>query len=95
MDKNKKSYKYGAPVDATKASQRRKRRPEYDECLSEFLNSKEKYWKVNIEALPSSKPRVVLSSLKWRIKNKPEFERVKAFMNKSEVYLQRVGEDEK
>jgi len=45
-------------------------------------------------ALPSKKPRVVLSSLKWRVKPNSEFEKIQVFMNKGKVYLQRVDEDE-
>jgi hypothetical protein len=92
MNGRKASYKYGTPVDAAKASKRRKRLPEYDDCLREFLQSGNKYWKVNIEALPSNKPRVVLSSLKWRVKNKSEFKGIHAFMSKNEVYLERIDE---
>ena len=93
MNGKKTSFKYGEPVDAAKASKRRKRLPDYDYCLREFLQSGNKFWKVNIEALPSDKPRVVLSSLKWRTKNKPEFKGIKVFMNKKQVYLERVDDN--
>lgn len=91
---NKKtSFKYGTPVDATQVSSRR-RLPQYDECLREFLQSENKYWKVNSEALPSKNTRVILSSLKWRVKNKTEFKKIQVSMNNKEVYLERVDEDE-
>jgi len=80
-------------LDSAKASFRRKRLPQYDWCLSEFLKSGDKYWKVKIEELPSKKPRVILSSLKWRIKNKSEFKGIKAFMSKGKIYLERVEEN--
>jgi hypothetical protein len=67
----------------------RKRLPQYDECLKEFLASKHNHWEVNIGSLPSQKPRVVLSSLKWRIKNKKEFECIKAIMHKGRIFLER------
>jgi len=37
----------------------------------------------------SRKPRVVLSSLKWRVKNKQEFKGIRAFMHKNKVYLEK------
>ena len=91
MNNKETSFKYGTPVNSAKASSRRKRLPQYDECLREFLKSGNKYWKVKTEALPSDKPRVVLSSLKWRIKHFPKkYGKVKAFMSKGEIYLERV-----
>jgi|GEM_PF-1797415 len=87
-------YKYGSPVDPGKVSRRKKRLPQYDECLKEFLNSGNKAWIVDTNALPSKDPRVVLSSLKWRIRNKPEFKTIRVFMSKNQVYLERVDEYE-
>lgn len=87
---SKKPFKYGKPVGPEEMPKPRKRLPQYDECLREFLASGYRYWEVNIDALPSKKPRVVLSSLKWRIKNKPEFRNVRVFMHKNKIYLERV-----
>ena len=95
MNLNKKKFRYGLPVSPKEFPQPRKRLPQYDECLKEFLKSGEKYWKVNIDELPSKKPRVVLSSLKWRIKNKPErFKNIRVFMSKNQIYLERVQNNE-
>jgi hypothetical protein len=94
MNKKKSQSKYGAPVDLSKVIRRRKRRPEYTKCLQEFLESGDKAWKVELGVLPSKKPRVVLSSLKWRIRKFPEFKGVKAFMTNGEIYLERVDKDE-
>ena len=88
----KSEFKYGTPVDPAKVTRRRKRLPQYDECLREFLNSGNKAWAVNIKQLPSRDPRVVLSSLKWRIKNFPEYKAIKVFMSKGKIYLERVDE---
>jgi len=68
----------------------RRRLPQYDECLREFLESGYAHWKVNLKALPSKNVRVVLSSLKWRVKNKPEFKNIRVFMNKNQIYLEKV-----
>lgn len=86
----KRNFKYGRPIDAKKVASRRKRLPQYDECLREFLNSDSEAWIVDITELPSKEPRVVLSSLKWRIKHFDEFKGVKAFMSKGEIYLEKV-----
>jgi hypothetical protein len=43
--------------------------------------------------LPSQKPRVVLSSLKWRIGNKPEFKGIEAIMKDSRIYLKRKNNE--
>lgn len=94
MNDKKTNFKYGKPMDPGKVSRRKRRLPQYDECLREFLSSGNKYWLVDINALPSNNPRVVLSSLKWRVKNKPEFKGASVFMSKNEVYLERVDEDE-
>ena len=66
MNNKKTAYKYVKPMDAEKVARRRKRLPQYDECLREFLESGSKAWKVNLKELPSQEPRRVLSSLKWR-----------------------------
>lgn len=71
--------------------QPRKRLPEYDECLREFLDSGQIRWKVNIEALPSNEPKIVLSSLKWRTKNIEQFKNIRVFMNDNQVFLERTS----
>jgi hypothetical protein len=43
-----------------------------------------------MSAFPSKEPRVILSSFKWRIKNKPEFNGIKAFMHKNKIYLEKI-----
>jgi hypothetical protein len=95
MTKKKTNFKYGSPMDPEKVASRRKRLPQYDECLREFLNSGSKAWIVDIDALPSKDPRVVLSSLKWRIQHfQAEYKGIKVFLSKNQVYLERVDEDE-
>jgi len=88
------NLKYGCPVDLSKVIRRRKRCPQYDVCLREFLNSSYKGWKVDLNTLPSKKPRTVLSSIKWRIKHIPEFKGIKTFMANGEIYLERVEDNE-
>lgn len=89
MDKNERKFKYGAPLSPNKMPEPRKRLPQYDDCLKEFLESGYDYWEVNTNALPSQKPRVVLSSLKWRTKNKPEFKGIKIVMHQNKIFLER------
>jgi hypothetical protein len=89
----KPQFKYGKPMDAKKVASHRKRLPYYDDCLREFLNSGSGAWIVDINALPSKDPRVVLSSLKWRIKHFSEYEGIRAFMSKGKIYLERVDGD--
>ena len=83
-------YKYGKPV--AKMPKGRKRLPQYDECLKEFLSSKSSYWEVNLEALPSKDMMVVLSSLRWRIKNNSEYKNISAVMRDKKIYLEKVLE---
>ncbi|MEM2741974.1 MAG: hypothetical protein QXD95_07490 [Nitrososphaeria archaeon] len=90
FEMDKKTFKYGKPLSPTEMPKPRKRLPQYDECLKEFLESGYKYWEVNMDALPSKKPRVILSSLKWRVKNKPEFKNIRVFMYKGKIYLERI-----
>lgn len=90
MEKNKRKFKFGRPLSSKEVPKPRRRLPQYDECLREFLESGYDYWKVNINALPSKNVRVVLSSLKWRIKNKPEFKNIRVFMSKNQIYLEKV-----
>jgi hypothetical protein len=83
--------KYGKPITSDKMPQSRvKRLPEYDWALREFLASKSNYYEVNIEALPSKNIRVVLSSLKWRVKNNSEFKGIKIVMSKGKIFLEKV-----
>jgi hypothetical protein len=83
-------FKYGRPISSNKMPKPRKRLPTYDECLREFLKSGHSNWVVNIDSLPSKSSRVALSSLKWRIKHKPEFKEIKAIMYKNKIYLEKV-----
>jgi hypothetical protein len=85
-----KKYKYGTPIPREDLPQGPRRLPQYDECLREFLASGHDVWKVNIDALPSQDIRVVLSSLKWRINNKPEFKNIRTFLREGKIYLERV-----
>lgn len=89
MMKELKKFKYGVPVDAHVMPQPRKRLPQYDECLREFLGSGHSHWEVDMNALPSQDSRVVLSSLKWRVKNKSEFKGIQAIMHGNKIYLTR------
>jgi hypothetical protein len=89
-----KKFRYGKPVDKNDLP-KPKRLPEYDECLSEFIDSGHETWIVNKEALPSKDNGVILSSLKWRIKHKPErFGKIRVFMRKNQIYLQRQELDD-
>lgn len=90
-DKNKVSYV--SPIRSQEMPKARERLPQYDECLREFLQSNYANAKVNIETLPSKKPKVILSSLKWRIKHKEEFRGINVVMSKNEIYLEKVKED--
>ena len=90
MIKMSNKFKYGAPVRSEEFPQPRERLPQYDECLEEFLVSGQPRWKVNIKALPSKKPGVILSSLKWRTKNIEQFKNIKVFMNSNQIFLERI-----
>ena len=94
MKKEENKFKYGKPLDSDRMPKPKKRLPQYDECLEEFLKSGYNNWEVDMAALPSSDPRVVLSSLKWRVKNKSEFRNIKIVMFKNKIYLERVRSDE-
>ena len=93
VDKNP-NFKYGKPVNPEKITRRKKRLPIYNEVLREFLSSGNKMWVVNMDELPTKNSRVVRSSLKWRVKHYPEFNGIKVFMSKNEVYIERVDENE-
>jgi len=84
-----KKYKYVKPIKREELPKPTKRLPEYDQCLKEFIESDNEICKVNMDALPSKKIRVILSSLKWRIKHKPEFENIKVFMRNNQIYLEK------
>jgi len=90
MTKREEKSKYGTPLTAEELPEPGKRLPQYDDCLKDFLKSDSTYWKVNIDALPSKKLRVVLSSLKWRTKHRPEFRNVRVFMRKKNIFLEKV-----
>jgi hypothetical protein len=94
MSRNRKKFKFGKPVSPNEMPKPRKRLPQYDECLKEFLESGHSHWEVDIGALPSKNPRIVLSSLKWRIKNKPELKEIRVIMYKGKIYLEKVKDDE-
>jgi hypothetical protein len=82
------NYKYGKPI--TKMPRGRKRLPQYDECLTEFLSSKSNYWAVNTDALPSKDMMIILSSLRWRIKNNSEYENIRVVMRDKKIFLEKV-----
>jgi len=86
MKENK--FKYGKPA-APIAVKPRRRLPQYDEALREFLKFGQSNWEINMDALPSKKPRVILSSLKWRVKHNSEFKEIRVFMNKNKIYLEK------
>jgi hypothetical protein len=94
MNKETKQFTYGQPISPNRMPKPRKRLPQYDECLREFLKSGHSNWEVNVDSLPSKKPNVALSSLKWRTKNKPEFKNVHAIMNKGKIFLEKVNNNE-
>jgi len=94
MVQAKRSFRYGKPVSPKNMPTSRKRLREYDDCLREFLESAYSNWEVNLSSLPSKKPRVILSSLKWRTKNNDEFKNIKAIMSKNRIYLEKVKTDE-
>jgi hypothetical protein len=84
------SYKYGKPI--TSMPKARKRMPQYDECLNEFLASNSNYWEVNLDALPSKDVRIILSSLKWRINSNPSYSGIRAVMHDKKIFLEKVNE---
>jgi hypothetical protein len=85
----KNRYIYGEPITEDEFLKSTRRLPQYDECLKEFLASSQPIWRVNLDALPSNDPSVVLSSLKWRIKKKHEFKNIRIFLRKGKIYLER------
>lgn len=91
MENSKKESKYGIPLSNVVKPKPKKRLPQYDECLREFLNSGDTFWKVKIEALPSQDVKVIVSSFKWRVNNVDEFMKkgITVFLNKNQVYLQK------
>ena len=90
-----KKHKYGVSVPPKEVPKQRRRLPQYDECLREFLSSGDQFWRVDIKSLPSDKPKVILSSLKWRIKHKLEFKGIRVFVRKTHIYLERVNHEKK
>lgn len=87
---NNRKYEFGKPISPNELPKPR-RLKEYDKCLREFIGSGHTLWQVNIEALPSNDIKKVLSSLKWRIKNRAEFKgkNIKVFMRSKKIYLER------
>ena len=83
------TYTYGKPIAKDKMPKARKRMPQYDLCLNEFLASQSNCWEVNMEALPSKNERTVLSALKWRINNNPKYNEIKAVMSNGKIFLER------
>ena len=81
-------FKYGRPIGKEEML-RPRRLPQYDECLREFLKSGYDTWEVNTGVLPSKNIRVVLSSLKWRTKHKPEFNGIRVLTIKNHIYLEK------
>lgn len=83
------NFKYGKPI--AKPPKGGKRLPQYDECLREYLSSKSNYWEVNLDALPSQKIMIILSSLRWRVKTNPsEYGNVRVIMRDKKIYLGKV-----
>jgi hypothetical protein len=89
--KDKREISYISPISSDEMPKARERLPQYDECLREFLKSNYLNAKVNIETLPSRKPKVILSSLKWRIRHNKKFSGIRVVMSKNEIYLEKVG----
>ena len=89
----KKKFRYGNPLEKTELPSP-KRLPQYDECLREFVSSGSDAWKIDKASLRSKDERVILSSLKWRVKNKSEFKNIHVFMRKNEIYLEKVKNNE-
>jgi hypothetical protein len=87
---NREKYKYGMPIKKDEFVRSTRRLPQYDECIKEFLDSGHDFWRVNMELLPSKDIRVVLSSLKWRIKHNPEYNDIQVFMRKNNIYLEKA-----
>jgi hypothetical protein len=86
------AYKYGKPIASDKVPKGRKRLPQYDECLREFLSSNSNYWEVNLDALPSKNVMVVLSSLNWRANKIEEFKgKLRVIMRDRKIFLEKVS----
>jgi hypothetical protein len=83
------TYTYGRPISKDKMPKPRKRMPQYDMCLNEFLISGSNYWEVNMDSLPSKDQRTVLSAFKWRIGNDPNFANIKAIMQNGKIFLEK------
>lgn len=83
------NFTYGKPITKDKMPKSRKRMPQYDACLNEFLASGSNYWEVNMDALPSRDQRTVLSAFKWRIQNNHKFKNIKTVMQNGKIFLER------
>jgi hypothetical protein len=90
MEESKKEFKYGMPVSHVEKPKPRKRLPQYDECLDEFIKSGDDIWQVQADALPSKKVKVILSSLKWRVNHVDKFKGINIFLSKNQIYLEKV-----
>ncbi len=84
--------KYGKPITIDKIPRPKRRLRQYDEALKEFLDSDSNYWELNLETLPSHEVRVVLSSLKWRVKNNSEYGCIKVMMRNNKIFLEWLNE---
>jgi hypothetical protein len=89
------AFRYGMPVSNVEKPRPRKRLPEYDECLDEFLRSGSSTWKVNADAFPSKKVKVILSSLKWRVNHVERFKGIDVFLSKNQIYLKNLSRQQK
>jgi hypothetical protein len=91
--KNNKEFKYGMAVSNVEKPKPRKRLPQYDECLNEFLKSEDDIWQVKADAFPSKKIKVILSSLKWRVNHVERFKGISVFLSKNQIYLEKVKDE--
>ena len=56
--KNNKEFKYGMAVSNVEKPKPRKRLPQYDECLNEFLKSEDDIWQVKADAFQARKSKL-------------------------------------
>lgn len=89
-----KKYRYGKPIEESDLPGTRRRFPQYDQCLKEFLDSGRELWEVNTATLPASDVKIILSSLKWRVRNRPEFSGIRVFSRRNKVFL-RIRKDDR
>jgi hypothetical protein len=85
------NHKYGKAISSREMPKPKRRLPQYDECIEEFVNSKDTFWEVNLDALPSKDIMIILSSLKWRVNEKPDYKKsIRVVMSKGKIYLEKV-----